>query len=320
MNVLDVYAKYVEVCAVSLAVYNSRAEGSTFALPVLATFAQWCTAGGGKCFFPSLCDVSLLGDVDGASDVVDGSRGSSESVAVGCSRSGAGDCAVDGVRVSVLGVAPFDVKLARGPNYERNQANRLRKKQQKKERRVSADADLKFRAHLDSGKYWAGVLGGEEQVELKRSRAEMLQQQNLLRAQQAKDKLARIVEEKQTGLFEKRYEAERLRVESKLRVISERRGVAPVVGGWAQTVVSGVPSRASGSGVVPSLLSGSVSPNSSISVEALVKLEKRLLELETREKVIVAENMKVKAEYARREKVWQSSDDMYNTPDWLRRC
>jgi len=208
----------------------------------------------------------------------------------------------------------------RGPNYERNQANRLRKKQQKKDRKVSAEVELKSRACLDSGKYWFGVLSDGEQVELKKSRADMLRQQNLLRAQQAKDKLARIVEEKKTGLFEKKYEAERVRVEAKLSCISQQRGIVKPVGGWAATVVSSVGSSVAGPRSVPSMLSGSVSPNSSISVEALVKLEKRLLDLETREKVVVAENVKIKAEYARREKIWQSSDDMYDTPDWLRRC
>jgi len=233
-----------------------------------------------------------------------------------------GGCALvdPGLGRGVLSGAFGRVGVGRGPNYERNQANRLRKKQQKKDRKVSAEVELKSRACLDSGKYWFGVLSDGEQVELKKSRADMLRQQNLLRAQQAKDKLARIVEEKKTGLFEKKYEAERVRVEAKLSCISQQRGIVKPVGGWAATVVSSVGSSVAGPRSVPSMSSGSVSPNSSISVEALVKLEKRLLDLEIREKVVVAENVKIKAEYARREKIWQSSDDMYDTPDWLRRC
>jgi len=146
----------------------------------------------------------------------------------------------------------------RGPNYARNRAAREKKKNK---RRVAG-----FEGASSASVF--SQCSEETQRELRESRARRYVAENQLAEERAVASRASLKRDDATRFGETKFELARQRTELKLRALQEKRlGVRD--GGWAETVYSeGVAGVAS----VPLVSSGSVSPNSSISVAEEVKL------------------------------------------------
>lgn len=179
--------------------------------------------------------------------------------------------------------------LLRGPNYERNKENREKRKRVKargkesgigvggnaasrrdwRDRSGSADVSL-----VGSKRAWTRV-DGDVEKKLQETRAERLIKENERAVVRARVEAEKLLEYERSGAIQREARA---RVEV---LDGQLSGRYSLVGGgrargWVETVVSAPSSSSAGSKgkipSVPSLSSGSVSPNSSISVEESVRL------------------------------------------------
>jgi len=183
----------------------------------------------------------------------------------------------------------------RGPNWARNRLSRDKKKASK---RCKSDQPTGVSEPMGHG----GVIQG-------RGAWTCVNQDTVRRLQETRAK--RLLEENEKATIRARVEAQKLleyersgaiqrEARAKVEVLDgQLSGKYSLVGGgrargWVETVVSSpassIPSASGGGASVPSLSSGSVSPNSSISVEESVRLVKRNVELEEQ----AVENAEVK--------------------------